>query len=348
MNIEVVSGLRDYNSYARQMEDNSDQKFADTASFILPGRVGDIGCATGLWLKNASAIRSLYGSQFFGIEMANHFLKICNQRLYEGEFSSADISFIRLNALDGMVFPPNSMDTIHTSSLTHEIFSYASEKDVQKFMQAYPGESLFTAHRKVGSRQLRRFIADRYSELRPGGVWINRDVVGPEQGDESVYLALSQTDGSSEQIVRDCWTEERENLQSSLARLSTFHLFLRYAREYRIMEGHKTAYIIESLNNFSMIRLSLRDAWEFATKKDYTDNWLGEMRETFCFWSFSDWVQAVERCGFEVLRGSVSITNPWIVQKRFQNRLRLFHANRGKVEPMSYPATNMVLVMKKR
>ena len=170
MNIEEVSGLRDFNAYARQMEDNSDQKFAETASFILPGRVGDIGCATGLWLKNASKIVSLHGSQFFGVDIAKGFLTICDDRLAEGEFSGADISFIRHNALDGMVFPPNSMDTIHTSSLTHEIFSYASKKSVQECMRENPGESLFTAHRKVGSRQLRHFIADRYAELRPGEI----------------------------------------------------------------------------------------------------------------------------------------------------------------------------------
>jgi len=47
-----------------------------------------------------------------------------------------------------------------------------------------------------GSREdLLQFIQNRYKELAPGGVWVNRDVVGPDNKEQSIYLWLNDADG---------------------------------------------------------------------------------------------------------------------------------------------------------
>lgn len=322
MKIDRVASLRDYNSYARQMDDNSDEKFAETTGFVLPGRVGDIGCATGSWLKRAGETGCFLSSRFIGVEAAPLLFSACVQRRRAGELPAERVSLLFRDALDGLVFAPESMDTIHTSSVTHEIYSLTSEKEVRRYRLAHPDSSLDQAQREVGHRQLKKFIADRHAELRPGGIWINRDVVGPEGGDASVRVEL----------------EGR----------STFERFLQFARDYRRTEGYQVEYLFEEADSLCRLRMSLRDAWEFATKKDYTDNWEGEMHESFCFWGFSDWVRIMEHTGFEVLSASRAFTNPWIVEERLQGRVRLFPGGPTVDEPMPFPPTNMVLVARKR
>ena len=97
-----------------------------------------------------------------------------------------------------------------------------------------------------------------------------------------------------------------------------------------------------------MFRLSLRNAAEFLSKKDYTDNWSSEMNEEFCFWNFSKWKQVLAEIGFQVAENpnhpaesSRVYTNPWIVEHR--------HAGHAEVrglqgENMPWPPTNMILV----
>ena len=94
--------------------------------------------------------------------------------------------------------------------------------------------------------------------------------------------------------------------------------------------------------------LSLRDAAEFLSKKDYLENWRSEMHETFCYWSFADWRTAVERAGFRVLPASNAFANPWIVQNRYEGKARLFRKTAAGLEPLSWPVTNMLLVVEKR
>ena len=55
-------------------------------------------------------------------------------------------------------------------------------------------------------------------------------------------------------------------------------------RELRVWQG-----------GMELVEVSLRDACEFLSKKDYLDNWQSEMHETFCYWSFRDWRSAVGR-----------------------------------------------------
>jgi SAM-dependent methyltransferase len=316
-----ITTTRDYNTYVRQMDTIAALKYADTAPYIRAGRIGDIGCAVGSWIKLACEDVRLRESDFYGIEVARHLFDICQQRKHNGEFKNPFVFFSQRNAVTGLAFEPASMDTIHTSSLTHEIESYGSRED------------------------LLAFIRNRYAELRPGGIWINRDVVGPEEKGQIVLMALATTDGNNANPLTQFST--REELAQHLEKLSTHARFIRFAHDFRRKEGYQLLYEEVTYGDKAYIRLTLADACEFMSRKDYTDNWESEMHETFTFWSFNDWKHALQETGFTVTEASKAYVNDWIVTNRLVGKVTLWTEEGGELKPMAYPVTNMLMLAEK-
>jgi SAM-dependent methyltransferase len=302
-----LTETRDYNVYVRQMDDIAEMKYHDTSPYIQPGRIGDIGCAVGSWIKLACKDARLRESDFYGIEVSRYLYEICQQRKVNGEFVNPFVFFAQRNAVTGLVYEPNSMNTIHTSSLTHEIESYGSRND------------------------LIQFIRNRYDELAPGGVWINRDVVGPYNKEQTVYCWFNDADGSNDDPYKEI--ADKHELSLYLQQLSTHARFLRFAKDFR----YPVRYTIE--NNH--VVCSLRDAAEFLSRKDYTDNWLSEMHETFCYWDFSEWKQHLQEVGFTIHSSSKAFTNEWIAGNRWKGKAALFNE---ALEPLDYPVTTMFLI----
>jgi len=299
-----LTDTRDYNAYVRQIDDNIPIKFRETAPFLRPGRIGDIGCAVGSWIREAANDPRLAESEFYGVEVSRQLFTICEQRKANGDFANPFIFFSRKNAVEGPVFEPSSMHTIHTSSLTHEIYSYVPDNSTD-------------AH-EVGLTQLRAFISNRAAELLPGGVWVNRDVVGPEDGHRQVVLHTTEPD-----------------------------LFLRFAQDYRRSEGEQVEFqeFPTSESEAPMARqflVSLGDAWEFATKKDYQENWDSEMHERFCFWSETDWRNELGAAGLHVVEQAQSYTNPWIVENRLLGKLWFTDPESG--DAIDYPPTTILII----
>ncbi|WP_028787761.1 methyltransferase domain-containing protein [Terrimonas ferruginea] len=313
-----LTETRDYNVYVRQMDEIAGVKFADTISFIQPGRVGDIGCAVGSWIKYATIEPSLRESDFYGIEVSRFLFEICQQRKTNREFNNPFVFFSQKNAVTGLVFPQASMNTIHTSSLTHEIESYGGRED------------------------LLQFIANRYEELVPGGVWINRDVVGPADKNKPVRMWLNQSDGKNEEPLKEFATHEE--LAHHLASLSTQARFLRFARDFRRTEGYVMPVKWEEYEGEQYACVSLQDATEFLSRKDYTDNWTSEMHETFCFWDFEEWQAQLKTAGFSIHTGSKVFRNEWIVKNRWEQHARLFTLENDRLIPEEYPVTTMILI----
>ena len=65
-----LTETRDYNVYVRQMDEIAELKYRDTAEFIKAGRIGDIGCAVGSWLKIACNDARFRESDMYGIEVS--------------------------------------------------------------------------------------------------------------------------------------------------------------------------------------------------------------------------------------------------------------------------------------
>ena len=170
---------------------------------------------------------------------------------------------------------------------------------------------------------VREYLRNKYLQLRPGGRLVIRDVVGPEAGDETVLLSCKTDDGSNDPNAEDVGT------------LSTHARFLRFVTDF---QPRRIAFEAVDDHRFQLTR---RDAMEFITKMDYTDNWRSEMHEEFCFWDFSQWKDEMTQAGFRVLEASHAYLNPWRVTHSFQPRVALFDL---AGEPLPYPVTNMILV----
>lgn len=313
-----LTDTRDYNVYVRQMDDIAEMKYQDTSSFIQAGRIGDIGCAVGSWIKLACKDERFRESDFYGIEVSRYLYELCQQRKINGEFSNPFVFFSKKNAVTGLAFDRSSMNTIHSSSLTHEIESYGSRHD------------------------LLQFIRNRFEELVHGGVWINRDVLAPYNKHQEVFLWLDDSDGSNHDPHRIL--ESKASLSDYLQQLSTYARFLRFAKDFRKQEGYKLMYTETIYEGKKFIRLSLGDASEYLSRKDYTDNWQSEMHETFCFWDFNEWKNEMEAAGFKIHPSSVAFTNDWIVENRWKGKAEIFKLVNSQLETEPWPATTMFLI----
>jgi hypothetical protein len=310
-----LTSTRDYNVYVRQMDEIAGLKFNDTAPFIQSGRIGDIGCAVGSWIRMACAQPALRESDFYGIEVSRFLFELCQQRKLNGDFVNPFVFFSQKNAVTGLVFPRLSMNTIHTSSLTHEIESYGGRAD------------------------LLQFIRNRFEELVHGGCWINRDVVAPFDKEKEVYLWLREDDGENSETHLSGYA-----LPERLRRLSTRARFYRFAHDFRKTEGYALPYRDEIIEGKLYHVLQLADAAEFLSRKDYADNWESEMHETFCFWDFDEWKQELQKAGFRIHPGSYAFRNEWIAENRWKNCSAISAFVNGQLMPVDYPLTTMILV----
>lgn len=318
---------RNYNTYARGMNEILRLKYLDIRDAIRPGRIVDEGCADGGLL--AEIAQDFRDSDLFGIDLSAEFAARFQERKRSGDFGEVYTCFYLRNLLDP-IFEPESVDTTICNSTLHELWSYAEQE-----------------------KTVRAYLAMKFAQLRPGGRLIIRDVVGPENGDEKVLLSFNGHDGVSLSQEEGVLRREPEWLRM----LSSRSRFFLFARDFLAVlrakgrRGPETAVQFE--NRAEGILLSLRTAAEFLSKKDYTDNWLSEMNEEFCFWSFSQWQAVLRETGFRVIDagpgvsgGSRVYTNPWIVENRYRSHAQLIRPNAMGAE-RDYPPTNMVLVAEK-
>jgi hypothetical protein len=318
-----LTATRDYNTYVRSFDSGASRKLSLVREFVQSGRIVDIGCCTGALLRELTFEPKLRESDFYGIEVARPLYAECLHRKEQGLFGAESVFFYQKDFAAGQLFASNSINTFTTFALTHEIESYS------------------------GRDALESFIHSLYAQLAIGGCWINVDVVGPRDKTKRVLMKLQKQDGieSKDGIAKDTdkqfASEDRQGLKEFLAGLSTYERFLRFAKDFRRDEGFQLSYEVVHRGSEQFIALSLQDACEFLSKKDYTDNWSSEMHETFCFWDFPEWMAAVRGAGFRVLEASTDYVNPWIVDNRYRNRVELYDES---LQPLEYPVTNMVLV----
>ena len=327
---------RDYASYAYGMSNNAiiGLKYDDIKPAIVPGKIVDEGCADGALLSLVA--RDFPDSDLIGIEITGEFIARCLERQRVGDFGGAFVHFHQRN-ITQPIFEPGAIDTTICNSTTHELWSYGEQEAT-----------------------LRAYLALKFEQTAKGGRLIIRDVVGPENRDEEVYLWLNRGDGSNEDVFAAC--DSSKALQAHLDGLSTYSRFKRFARDFLAesrangQRGPESAiqYRELFLDGRRVVVLPLHAAAEFLSKKDYTDNWASEMHEEFTFWGFSQWKGALQAAGFLVREnpndsqtGSRVYTNPWIVENRYLGKAELFRRVGERLEPMPYPVTNVVLVGEK-
>jgi SAM-dependent methyltransferase len=289
-----LTETRDYNSYARGMDQNIKFKFEDIKPFVVQGKIVDAGCGTGGLIWHLS--KYFEESDVIGIEATRKFYEYCKLQQYPNPF----VYFYRRNILD-QNFKENTINTFIYSSVLHEIYSY------------------------INKEALRKVLRNTYKQLAPGGRIIIRDVVGPEKGKEKVLLELNEKDG--------------KNL-GDIKFLSTYAKFYRFVKDFI---PRKIKFQKKNICGKKLFELTIKDAYEFMSKMNYTDNWQSEMHEEFGFWSFSDWKKELEKIGFRIVTGSHSFKSDYIIKKMYKGKAMLYKQNSGSLKTIDYPPTNMIL-----
>ncbi len=332
-----ITENRDYSTYSIGMGHKIllESKYNDIKNFIVPGKIVDEGCADGALMTFLA--KDFPDSDIIGIEITSEFIARFLERQRLREFGDTFVFIHQRNLMD-KIFEDNSIDTTICNSTTHEIWSY--------------GE---------GRNSLDKYLSMKFAQLRKNGHIIIRDVVGPENKDQEIYVELNDRDGSNDDVMKEC--SDREELRDHLENISTYSKFLRFADDYlkdmrnkgQRNDETKIKFREEIVNNKKYIITSLKNASEFMTKKDYTNNWQSELNEEFAFWSFSEWKEGLSRAGFKVIENpnipdesSRSFTIPWVIENRFKGKVKLFNKNEmGDLIEIPYPVTNMVLVGQK-
>lgn len=334
-----LTDTRDYATYAKAFDSGAPRKWAQLRGHVVPGRVVDMGCGAGSLLMEAAADPDLAESDLFGIEVTRSLHEECQHRRAAGAFANPNTFFFQRNIVADRLFDPASVDTSISTALTHELWSY------------------------IGEHALRAFVEHMFEQARPGGVWLNLDVCGPIGGDRPVWIqprpgvtvqGLPTAEGTSvltldaggAPVPRDLTGASPGDLEALLPRLSPLEGFVQFAHDWHGDAQWRLIPSDESGLPTPMVETTLRTAMEWLSKKDYPDNWLSEMHESFCFWDERDWRTVVEAAGFELAPGSGATTNPWLVEHRFASTATLHPAGEpGSV--MAWPHTHVLLACRR-
>jgi SAM-dependent methyltransferase len=286
-----LTETRDYRTYASAFETASERKWDIVGAHLQPGRVVDIGCATGGLLEKVAEAPAFFESDLFGVDVARPLLAEAEHKKASGVFRNPNVWFVHANVLTTDVMPPRSVDTTVTVALTHEICSYGA-----------------------GRADLEVFARRIYEHSAAGGVWVNSDVLGPADGDRLVRLRL-RADGTEPTSARtDLDDLPREEVRAVVEALSPAGRMVQFAHDFPRLSGAAWSGGPVDADTWE---LPLRLAMEFLTRKDYTDNWLSECHERFCDLSYADWVDLLTGVGFTLDGASGPVRNEWLVEHRF-------------------------------
>ncbi|WP_307861382.1 methyltransferase domain-containing protein [Cellulomonas wangleii] len=315
-----LTETRDYTTYTAAFDDASDRKWAQVAPHVRPGRVVDLGCAAGGLLERAAKDPRLAESDLYGVDVSRHLVAEAEHRRAQGVFANPNVFFAQRNLLLGPVFPDRSVDTTTTIALTHEISSYGRGRD-----------------------DLELLAARIFAHTRPGGVWINSDVLGPADPERVVDLVL---DGDAAVPPRDLSGLPRAEAAAHVAALSPAARLVQFARDFPALSGAAVEVEwVEVGQVRSVARTTLRTAMEYLYTRDYTDSWLSECHERFCDMTGDGWRALLEGVGFELEPGSGPWRNDWFVE----NRLRVGAALRDPATgaPVDWPDTHVLTVARR-
>lgn len=303
-----LTETRDYSTYTRDMAGAIDLKYREIQPFLRAGKVVDEGCADGALLQRVA--RDFPDSDLIGVDLSAEMLARAHEAQRAGAFGGAFVFFKQQNLMTPVSdAQADRADTILCNSTLHELWSYGA-----------------------GDETVRAYLRGKRKQLRPGGCLVIRDVVGPDDKSQSVLLECAPDDGLP-----------NDDGAADVAALSTRARFARFRRDFRPHQVHPDAETV-TREGRTLYRLPLGYAMEFVAKMDYTDNWLSEMHEAFCFWNFADWTRELADAGLSLLPGSHAYVNGWRVEHSFQKRVRLYALD-GTLLP--FPVTNMVLAAEK-
>ncbi len=170
--------------------------------------------------------------------------------------------------------------------------------------------------------QIRLALKNAWLELMAGGRIIIRDGVKPKDGDKLVWLRC-----------KDAELEER---------------FRKFAREFKGKSAKPGfAYEERVFDGVTHFRMTLHEANEFLSKKDYLTNWSMEVNEEFGVWTTDEWAHELTNLGYRMVHCD-SYLNPWIEENRYEGHVWLFADEGDKLgKRLPNPDTTGVIVAEK-
>lgn len=323
----TLTDTREYASYQRSFEDSSARKWEQVRPYVQPGRIVDIGCASGGLLVEAGKDQRLHESDLIGVEVARHLFAEALHRQEQKGFPNPSTWVYQRNILaDGpAVFPARSIDTTMTVALTHEISSYGA-----------------------GVPDLERLARRIHEHTVPGGVWVNSDVAGPAAPERPVLLTLTTADGDNPAAVRtDLADLPAGEAHDHVSRLSTRARLDQFVHDFGLHAA--PGYAVEPVSDdpaagTSTVACGLAQAMEFLTRKDYTDNWVSECHERFTDMNLDAWAALVGAAGFELDPATRAWRNDWIVEHRIAPVASITDSD-GR--PLPWPDTHVLVVARR-
>ena len=312
----ALTTTRNYRTYVEAFESARQRKWELVRAFVRPGRILDIGCATGGMLKLATREPALAESDFLGVEVDRTLAEICEHEKAEGAFGTPNIWFLQANILARQLFDDKSIDTTLTFALTHEIYSYINGID---------------SLRRLGQAIVRQTV--------PEGVWINSDVCGPADSDRMVILRFHPDQGSVDTEPRDLTA--MSDPAGYLKGLPPASRFAQFAQDFRRNAG--VPFLYERIDAHT-VRLRLADAMEFMEHHTYVDSWLSESHEQFTAMTWQRWSDLIRELGLEVDPRSGPWRNPWLVDNMFAPAASLCDQSG---QPIPWPDTHMLMVARR-
>lgn len=167
--------------------------------------------------------------------------------------------------------------------------------------------------------QVRLALTNTRIELESLGRIIIRDGIKPLCADRLVWLRC-----------RDIELEER---------------FRKFAREFKgKSETPGFTYEERVHEGATWFKMSLHEAAEFLSKKDYVTNWAMEVNEEFGVFTVDEWSKELVAAGYRVVKCE-SYLNPWIAEHRYNDVVWLHADDGGKPgEALPFPDTTAVIV----
>lgn len=297
-----------YTSYYAGMDTTQAQKVAlSTAHMPSSGAVVcDLGFGTGLGTYD---LAKLYPeNQIIGIDIDPNSLKHAQERYQASnlKFYQGDISETTL--------PAESADVVFCSSILHEVLSYAP---IDRF---HP-------------KHLHKVLDANVAMLKPGGMYIVRDFIAAPWP-HHVYLDLKTTDGSAE---------------GSFKELSSVALFKHFTANF-ICRAYPQGDIDRDVfdqgkprSGWQRFLVPARIAQEFILRRKYTERWLDEMKEEYCYASQSEFEEMFAARGLRLIVAQ-EVHNPWIRANWFEGNYTVSNLAGNR---LPFPPTNFLIVGEK-
>ncbi len=170
--------------------------------------------------------------------------------------------------------------------------------------------------------QIRLALSNTREELEPRGRVIIRDGIKPKGGDRLVWLRCKDV-------------ELQERLR-------------KFAVEFKGKSAKPGVVYDERVFNGDVyFRMTLHEANEFLSKKDYITNWAMEVNEEFGVWTTDEWLSELTAIGYRLVECR-SYLNSWIEANRYTGHVWLFADENNKPgAALPYEDTTAVIVAEK-